>query len=76
MKITLDFFRNCDILFPVSERNTNEINEMNNEINKTEETNETTVLVSCCGCSEELHISQEEASQWTDTDRFQCRECE
>ncbi len=76
MKITLDFFRNCDILFPVSERNTNEINEMNNEINKTEETNETTVLVSCCGCNEELRISQEEADQWTDTDWFQCHECE
>ncbi len=35
-----------------------------------------TVLVSCCGCGEEVHISQEEADQWTDTDRFQCHECE
>jgi len=60
----------------VSERNTNEINEMNNEMNKTEETNETTVLVSCCGCNEEVRISQEEADQWTDTDWFQCHECE
>ena len=34
------------------------------------------VLVSCCGCNEEVRISQEEASQWTDTDWFQCRECE
>lgn len=61
----------------MSERNNNEINKMNNEMNKIEETNETgTVLVSCCGCNEELHISHEEASQWTDTDWFQCRECE
>jgi hypothetical protein len=34
------------------------------------------VLVSCCGCNEELHISQEEADQWTDTDWFMCHECE
>jgi len=61
----------------VSERNINEINKMNNEMNKIEETNETnTVLVSCCGCNEELHISHEEADQWTDTDWFQCHECE
>jgi hypothetical protein len=76
MKITLDFSRNCDILYPVSERNTNEINEMNNEITKIEETNEATVLVSCCGCNEEVRISQHEADQWTDTDWFQCHECE
>ena len=49
---------------------------MNNEMNKIEEANEATVLVSCCGCNEELRISQEEASQWTDTDWFQCHECE
>ena len=61
----------------MSERNINEINKMNNEMNKIEETNETnTVLVSCCGCGEELHISQHEADQWTDTDWFQCHECE
>ena len=34
------------------------------------------VLVSCCGCSEEVHISQEEAANWNDLDRFQCHECE
>ena len=34
------------------------------------------VLVSCCGCGEELRISREEANEWTDTDRFQCHECE
>ena len=73
MKITLDFSRDCDILSPVSERN---INEMNNEITKTEETNEATVVVSCCGCNEEVHISQHEADQWTDTDWFMCHECE
>jgi|TARA_R110000823_G_scaffold236855_1_gene362471 hypothetical protein len=37
---------------------------------------EKTVLVSCCGCNEELRISQHEADQWTDTDWFQCHECE
>ena len=64
------------IISSVSERNTNEINEMNNEMTKIEETNEATVLVSCCGCNEEIHISQHEADQWTDTDWFQCHECE
>ncbi len=50
---------------------------MNNEMNKIEETNETnTELVSCCGCGEELRISQEEAGNWNDLDWFQCRECE
>ena len=34
------------------------------------------VLVSCCGCGEELRISREEANEWTDTDWFQCHECE
>ena len=37
---------------------------------------ESPVLVSCCGCNNEEHISQEEADQWTDTDWFQCHECE
>ena len=37
---------------------------------------ESPVLVSCCGCNNEEHISQEEADQWTDTDWFQCQECE
>ena len=61
----------------MSERNINEINKMNNEMNKIEETNETnTELVSCCGCGEELRISQEEAGNWNDLDWFQCRECE
>ena len=50
---------------------------MNNEMNKIEETNETnTELVSCCGCGEELRISQEEAANWNDLDWFQCHECE
>ena len=34
------------------------------------------VLVSCCCCNEELRISREEANEWTDTDWFQCHECE
>jgi hypothetical protein len=34
------------------------------------------VLVSCCGCGEELRISQEEAGNWNDLDWFQCHECE
>lgn len=75
---------NCGILNPVSERNNNEINKMNNENIETIRaefkdqfmSDNNTVLVSCCGCGEELHISHEEASQWTDTDRFQCHECE
>jgi len=62
------------IISSVSERKNNE---MKNEMIQIEETNETnTVLVSCCGCNEELHISHEEADQWTDTDWFMCHECE
>ena len=72
----------------MSERNNNEIkNEMKTEnmIDRidqhlggllTELRTEQTVLVSCCGCNEELRISHEEAEQWTDTDWFQCHECE
>jgi hypothetical protein len=37
---------------------------------------ESPVLVSCCGCGNEEHISREAADQWTDIDRFQCHECE
>jgi hypothetical protein len=68
----------------VSERKNNEINKMNNEIriermygleNHAPKT-KATVLVSCCGCGNEEHISQKEADQWTDTDWFQCHECE
>ena len=61
----------------MSERNNNEINKMNNENEMVRnDDNSNTVLVSCCGCNEELHISQHEADQWTDTDWFQCHECE
>jgi hypothetical protein len=54
-------------------------NEMNNEIvhpidNGQVITNE--VIVSCCGCNEELRITREEADEWTDTDWFMCHECE
>ena len=84
MKRKLAIILNCAILNPVSERNNNEINKMNNENIETIRaefkdqfmSDNNTVLVSCCGCGEELHISHEEASQWTDTDWFQCHECE
>jgi|TARA_R110001592_G_scaffold11077_4_gene55670 hypothetical protein len=84
MKKKLAIILNCAILNPVSERNNNEINKMNNENIETIRaefkdqfmSDNNTVLVSCCGCGEELHISHEEASQWTDTDWFQCHECE
>ena len=59
MRLLVDFLADSAILFSVREIKNNE---MKNEMNKIEETNETsTVLVSCCGCNEELHISQ-----WTD----------
>ena len=84
MKKKLAIMLNCGILNPVSERNNNEINKMNNENIETIRaefkdqfmSDNNTVLVSCCGCGEELHISHEEADQWTDTDCFQCHECE
>ena len=87
MKKKLAIISNCAILFPVSERNTNEINKMNNEnmiarIDEhlggllTELRTEQTVLVSCCGCNHEQHITREAADEWTDTDWFMCQECE
>ena len=87
MKKKLAIISNCAILFPVSERNTNEINKMNNEnmIDRidqhlggllTELRSEQTVLVSCCGCNHEQHITREAADEWTDTDWFMCQECE
>ena len=67
------------IIYPVSERNTKMKNEMKNEIvhpidNGQVITNE--VIVSCCGCNEELRITREAADEWTDTDWFMCHECE
>jgi len=75
VKKKLAILRISAILNPVSERKNNMKNEMNNET-EIQESNNETVLVSCCGCNEELHISQHEADQWTDTDWFQCHECE
>jgi hypothetical protein len=54
-------------------------NEMKNEIvhpidNGLVITNE--VIVSCCGCNHEERITREAADEWTDTDWFQCHECE
>jgi RNase P subunit RPR2 len=49
---------------------------MNTENEMVQNDDNSTVLVSCCGCGEELRISQHEADQWTDTDWFQCHECE
>ena len=77
----LAIFGGCAILFPVSERNNNEINKMNknNEIVNPIDNGQvitSEVLVSCCGCNEELRISQEEAANWNDLDWFQCHECE
>jgi len=64
----------------VSERNNNEMNKMNNNeiVNPIDNGQVITseVLVSCCGCGEELRISQEEAGNWNDLDWFQCHECE
>ena len=65
----------------MSERNNNEINKMNknNEIVNPIDNGQvitSEVLVSCCGCNEELRISQEEAANWNDLDWFQCHECE
>ena len=88
MKKKLAIFRSCVILSPVSERNTkmnttniidrvdSENANLRSQLDRLTGKTEATVLVSCCGCGEELHISHEEADQWTDTDWFQCRECE
>ena len=75
----LAFFLNSAILFSVREIKNNMKNEMKNEIvhpidNGQVITNE--VIVSCCGCNEELRITREAADEWTDTDWFMCHECE
>ena len=68
------------ILSSVSERKNNMKNEMRVErmygLENHAPKTEATVLVSCCGCNEEVRITREEADQWTDTDWFQCHECE
>ena len=64
----LAIFRDCAILFPVMRDRI--------ELEEVFVSEESPVLVSCCGCGNEEHISQEEADQWTDTDWFQCHECE
>ena len=67
MKKVLTIFGDCDILFSV-------MRDMNITCEEVVESN--TELVSCCGCGEELRISQEEAGNWNDLDWFQCHECE
>ena len=67
MTFMLAFFCGCVILFPV-------MRDMNITCEEVVESN--TELVSCCGCGEELRISQEEAGNWNDLDWFQCHECE
>ena len=80
MKITLDFSRDCDILSPVSERNTkmntrNIIDRVDSEnaslrsqidrlSGKTEDTMHDGHEVVCCGCGAEVVISLEEVGQW------------
>jgi hypothetical protein len=69
----LAIFGGCAILFPVSERNNNEINKMNNEMNTEIDGHE----VVCCGCGAEVVISLEEVGQWDHgLENYQCRECE
>ena len=83
-------------LSSVSERKNNKINKMNNEnmidrvdtehailreqINRLAGKTEDTVLVSCCGCGCEQHISHDEANEWEGTlfgvDAWMCWECE
>lgn len=84
MKLSVDFLGNCAILFPVmrdknikrSEAESGPIASFNHQMEQIINTHKLGVLVSCCGCNEELRISQHEADQWTDTDWFQCHECE
>ncbi len=76
-------------LSSVSERKNNKINKMNNEnmIDRVDtehttlrEQTQDTVLVSCCGCGCEQHISHDEANEWEGTlfgvDAWMCWECE
>ena len=79
MTFMLAFLLNSVILFSVREIKNNMKNEMKTEIahpidNGHVITNE--VIVSCCGCNEEVRITRDEANEWTDTDWFQCHECE
>ncbi len=68
VKIMLAIFGGCAILFAVMRDRI--------ELEEVFVSEESPVLVSCCGCGEELQISQEEAANWNDLDRFQCHECE
>ena len=81
----LAIFGGCAILFPVSERNNNEINKMNknNEIVSPIDNGQvitSEVLVSCCGCGCEKRIDRDEANEWEGTlfgvDAWMCWECE
>lgn len=72
LKKRLTFGLICGILYPVMRDKTNEIvNPIDNGQVITSE-----VLVSCCGCNEEVRITRDEANEWTDTDWFMCHECE
>jgi len=64
----LAIFGGCAILFAVMRDRI--------ELEEVFVSEESPVLVSCCGCGEKLQISQEEAANWNDLDRFQCHECE
>ena len=76
----MTFSLKSDRLSLVSERKNSMKNEMRiermygleNHAPKTEDT----VLVSCCGCNHEQHITREAADEWTDTDWWMCDECE
>ena len=82
MKKKLAIISDCAILFPVSERNNNEINKMNNEMNSEMVRNDNNNTVDghevvCCGCGAEVVISLEEVGQWDHgLENYQCWECE
>ena len=68
MTLMVDFSGDSAILFAVMRDRI--------ELEEVFVSEESPVLVSCCGCNNEEHISQEEADQWTDTEWVQCHECE
>ena len=38
--------------------------------------NDETLLVSCCGCAQDLRITRDEANEWIDISGFMCQECD
>ena len=86
VKLSVDFLRDCAILFPVMRDNARAISEgISKRAEKGGDMSVLSVLpwlkdekraVTCCGCGCESTITVGEALEWDDIDRWHCWECE